>query len=122
MFWEKSSKDTDIQIYSFILRGGRLECTQIGNSNNNIFNNNSNRNLLKFANQSLLKSICLQKQNSRNIFNCSIKNKDKNVVNNVPQKLSEKSCNVVGKLIEKQNNISRNSRINYDKLIKSFEG
>ena len=92
------------------------------NSNNNIFNNNSNRNLLKFANQSLLKSICLQKQNSRNIFNCSIKNKDKNVVNNVPQKLSEKSCNVVGKLIEKQNNISRNSRINYDKLIKSFEG
>ena len=92
------------------------------NNNNNIFKNNSNKNILKFANQSLLKSICLQKQNSRNIFNCSTKNKNKNVENNIPQKLSEKSCNVVGKLIEKQNNISRNSKINYDKLIKSFEG
>ena len=91
-------------------------------NNNNIVKNNSNRNILKFANQSLLKSICLQNQNSRNIFNCSTKNKNKNGDNNLPKKLSEKSCNVVGKIIEKQNNISRNSKINYDKLIKSFEG
>ena len=91
------------------------------NSKNNNNNNNSNRNILKFANQSLLKSICLQKQNSRNIFNFSLKNKNKNIIK-VPDKLSEKSCNVIGKLIEKQNNISRNSKINYDKLIKSFEG
>ena len=90
--------------------------------NNNIIKNNSNRNILKFANQSLLKSICLQKQNSRNIFNSSIKSKNKKGDNNLPKKLSEKSCNVVGKIIEKQNNISRNSKINYDKLIKSFEG
>ena len=41
---------------------------------------------------------------------------------NLPEKLAEKSCNVVGKYIEQQNNISRNSNINYDKLIKSFEG
>ena len=84
-------------------------------------NNNSNRSILKFANQSLLKSICLQKQNSRNIFNFSLKNKKKNLVN-IPNKLSEKSCSIIGKLIQKQNNISRNSKINYDKLIKSFEG
>ena len=90
--------------------------------NNNIFNNNNNtnRNILKFTNQSLLKSICLQKQNSRNIFNCSKKNKI--VEKNLPEKLAEKSCNVVGKYIEQQNNISRNSNMNYDKLIKSFEG
>ena len=62
------------------------------------------------------------KTKQQKYFYCSIKNKNKGVVNNVPKKLSEKSCNVVGKLIEKQNNISRNSRINYDKLIKSFEG
>ena len=91
-------------------------------SNNNICKNNNNRNILKFTNQSLLKSICLQKQNSRNIFNCSIKNKNKNVEKNIPTKLSEKSYNVMGQIIKKQNNISRNSRLNYDKLIKSFEG
>ena len=94
----------------------------INGNNKNIFNNNSNRNILKFTNQSLLKSICLQKQNSRNIFNCSIKNKNKNIEKNIPEKMVEKSCNVVGKLMEQKNSISRNSRINYDKLIKSFEG
>ena len=86
------------------------------NVNKNIFNNN--RNFLKFSNQSLLKSICLQKQNSRNFFNDSAKNKNQN---NMPKKLSEKSCNAKEMPIEKQNNISRNSKINYDKLIKSFE-
>ena len=87
------------------------------NINKNIFNNN-NRNFLKFSNQSLLKSICLQKQNSRNFFNASVKNKNQK---NMPKKLSEKSCNTKEKQNEKQNNISRNSKINYDKLIKSFE-
>ena len=86
------------------------------NINKNIFYNN--RNFLKFSNQSLLKSICLQKQNSRNFFNDSIKNKNQN---NMPQKLSEKSCNAKEVPNEKPNNISRNSKINYDKLIKSFE-
>ena len=86
------------------------------NINKNIFNNN--RNFLKFSNQSLLKSICLQKQNSRNFFNDTAKNKNQN---NMPKKLSEKSCNAKEMLIEKPNNISRNTKINYDKLIKSFE-
>ncbi len=118
-----SSKDKKI---NFNLNNKKNNNINI-NGNNNIFNNNnnnnnSNRNILKFTNQSLLKSICLQKQNSRNIFNCSIKNKNKNMEKNIPEKLAEKSCNVVGKLMEQQNNISRNSKINYDKLIKSFEG
>ena len=71
------------------------------NSNNNIFNNN--KNMLKCTNQSLLKSICLQKQNSRNIFNSSVKNKNKNIVNDISKKLSEKSCNVLGKILKKNN-------------------
>jgi len=73
---------------------------------------------MKFSNQSLLKSICLQKQNSRNFFNDSAKNKNQN---KIPKKLSEKSCNTKEKQNEKQSNGSRNSKINYDKLIKSFE-
>ena len=71
------------------------------NSNNNIFNNS--KNLLKYANQSLLKSICLQKQMSRNIFNSSMKNKNPNVGNDISKKLSEKSCNVLGKILKKNN-------------------
>ena len=86
------------------------------NLNKNIFNN---RNFLKFSNQSLLKSICLQKQNSRNFFNETAKSK--NQKNNVQKKVSEKSCNSKEKQNEKSNNNSRNSKINYDKLIKSFE-
>ena len=85
------------------------------NLNKNIFNN---RNFLKFSNQSLLKSICLQKQNSRNFFNETAKSKNQK---NPPKKISEKSSNSKEKQNEKSNNISRNSKINYDKLIKSFE-
>ena len=84
------------------------------NLNKNIFNN---RNFLKFSNQSLLKSICLQKQNSRNFFNEAAKSKNQKN----PKKLSEKSCNAKERQNEKSNNISRNSKINYDKLIKSFD-
>ena len=39
----------------------------------------------------------------------------------MPKKLSEKSVNVKEKPNEKQDNVSRNSKINYEKLIKSFE-
>ena len=85
------------------------------NLNKNIFNN---RNFLKFSNQSLLKSICLQKQNSRNFFGETAKSKNQK---NPPKKVSEKSSNSKEKQNEKSNNISRNSKINYDKLIKSFE-
>jgi hypothetical protein len=88
------------------------------NLDKNIFNNNNNKNFLKFSNKSLLKSICLQKQNSRNFFNDSVK---KNNIKNMPKKLSEKSVNVKEKPNEKQDNVSRNSKINYEKLIKSFE-
>ena len=84
------------------------------NLNKNIFNN---RNFLKFSNQSLLKSICLQKQNSRNFFNEAVKSKNQKN----PKKLSEKSCNAKERQNENTNNISRNSKINYDKLIKSFD-
>jgi hypothetical protein len=86
------------------------------NINKNIFYNN--RNFLKFSNQSLLKSICLQKQNSRNFFNEAARSKNQK---NVQKKASEKSCNSKENQNEKSNNISRNSKINYDKLIKSFE-
>ena len=90
-----SSKDKKI---NFDLSNSKNTNNKNNSNNNNIVKNNSNRNILKFSNQSLLKSICLQKQNSRNIFNCSIKNKNKNGENNIPKKLSEKSCNVVGKI------------------------
>ena len=90
------------------------------NKNKNIFNNKSNKNIVKLSNQSLLKLICLQNENSRNNYNYSIKNKNK--VNNIPKKFSKKSNNMIDKFLEKQKQISRNSRINYDKNIKSFEG
>jgi len=129
----KNSSIKEKKINFNLSNNKRINNNNSNNNNNNINNINldvkknknlnkimlnNNKNFLKFSNQSLLKSICLQKQNSRNFFNDSVKNKEQN---NMSKKLSEKSCNTKEKQNEKQSNISRNSQINYDKLIKSFE-
>ena len=79
------------------------------NKNNKKTNAFQNRNVINYSN-------AIKSKNSRNVFDVSIKNKGKNMVN-IVNKLYEKSCNIDEKL-----NISKNSRSNYDKMIKIIEG
>ena len=104
------------------------------NINSNINSNCSTNKVLKYINQYIIKTNGIKRQNSRNNFYCSYRNKY--ILNDLPKKITDNTYNILkknnneinsnGNFIHTKTKInykisSRNSILNNDKVLKSLE-